>query len=102
METIGAKALEDFADNIKVPIAPFPYTRPNFLTELWGPLREQAFKRVRFALWKKPCTAGFLRGPSGLLCFFPGTDILQGIHPCLAQLLRLRGSITLMYQEVAP
>lgn len=34
METIGAKALEDFADNIKVPAAPFPFTRPNLLTEL--------------------------------------------------------------------
>lgn len=50
METIGAKALEDFADNIKVPRAPFPPIRPGLLTELWELLREQPFKRVRLAL----------------------------------------------------
>lgn len=50
METVGAKALEDFADNIKVPATPFSFTRPGLLIELLGLLREQAFKRVRFAL----------------------------------------------------
>lgn len=62
METIGAKALEDFADNIKVPATPFPSP-----AELCGLLGEQA-------LWRGTGSACPLGRPLELRYSFPDTS----------------------------